>query len=108
MYADDTTLNFAAEDLDVLQSQMNQDTDTSQMWLQVNKLTVNIKKTKYMLIGSHSKLAQGCKSFDIKANDIPLERVTVHKSLGILTDENLTWKPYINKISKKILAVQQC
>ena len=49
---------------------MNQDKETSQMWLQVNKLTLNIKKTKFILIGSHSKLAQGCNSFVVKVNGI--------------------------------------
>ena len=56
MYADDTTLTSAAEDPDTLQIKMNSDLDTIQTWLKVNKLTLNVKKTKYMLIGSRPKL----------------------------------------------------
>ena len=50
MYADDTILTFAAKDPDTLQVKMNSDLDTIQTWLKVNKLTLNVKKTKYMLI----------------------------------------------------------
>ena len=57
MYADDTTLTPAGEDPDILQVIMNSNLDTIQTWLKVNKLTLNLEKTKYMLIGSRPKLA---------------------------------------------------
>ena len=56
MYADDTTVTSAAEDPDTLQVKMNSDLNKIQTWLKVNKLTLNVKKTKYMLIGSRPKL----------------------------------------------------
>ena len=62
MYADDTTLTFAAEDPDTLQVKMNSDLDTIQTWLKVNKLTLNVKRTKHVLIGSRPKL-------DLVSND---------------------------------------
>lgn len=58
MYADDTTLTSAAEDVNLLNFQMNHDMNIIQSWLKVNKLTLNVGKTKYMLIGSQFMLSQ--------------------------------------------------
>ena len=104
MYADDTTLTTSAEDPCVLEHKMNYDMNLIQSWLSANKLTLNVKKTKYMLIGSQFKLSQINSDFTVKVNNTPLERVIKHKSLGVQIDESLNWRPHINTISKKISA----
>ena len=75
-----------------------------QSWLSANKLTLNVKKTKYMLIGSQFKLFQINSDFTVKVNNTLLKRVIKHKSLGVQIDESLNWRPHINTISKKISA----
>ena len=104
MYADDTTLTTSAEDPRVLEHKMNYDMNLIQSWLSANKLTLNVKKTKYMLIGSQSKLSQINSDFTVKVNNTPLERVIKHKSLGVEIDESLNWRPHIHTISKEISA----
>ena len=104
MYADDTTLTTSAEDPCVLEHKMNYDMKLIQSWLSANKLTLNAKKTKYMLIGSQFKLFQINGDFTIKVNNTPLERVIKHKSLGVQIDESLNWRPHIHIYSKKISA----
>ena len=71
-------------------------------WLLVNKLTVNVGKTEYMIIGTRQRLS--CNSDDpkIQIGGIDLKRVSVTKSLGILVDENLNWNQQIDNISKKV------
>ena len=96
MYADDTTLTTSAEDPCVLEHKMNYDMNLIQSWLSANKLTLNVKKTKYMLIGSQFKLSQINSDFTVKVNNTPLERVIKHKSLGVQIDESLSWCPHIN------------
>ena len=88
MYADDTTLTTSAEDPCVLEHKMNYDMNLIQSWLSANKLTLNVKKTKYMLIGSQFKLSQINSDFTVKVNN----------------DESLNWRPHIHTISKKISA----
>ena len=83
---------------------MNYDMNLIQSWLSANKLTLNVKKTKYMLIGSQFKLSQINNDFTVKVNNTPLERVIKHKSLGVQIDESLNWRPHIHTISKKISA----
>ena len=104
MYADDTTLTSSAEDPCVLEHKFNCDMNLIQSWLPANKLTLNVKKTKFMLIGSQFKLSQTNSDFTIKVTYSPLERVIKHKSLGVQVDEALKWCPHItgNTISKKI------
>ena len=56
------------------------------------------------MVGSRPKLDLVPGNFTVKVNNISLERVTVYNSLGVLVDENLTWKAHIDEISKKISA----
>ena len=56
MYADDTSLTLSAYDPATLEEKLNKDLDEVQKWLKSNKLTLNVKKTKYMIIGSHYRL----------------------------------------------------
>ena len=104
MYADNTPLTSSAEDSHVLEYKMNHDMKLIQSWLTANKLTLNIKKTKFMLIGSPYRLSQVHNDFTVRANDKSLERVSEHKTLGVHTDECLTWCPHINDVTKKISA----
>ena len=67
-----------------------------QSWLKANKLTLNVKKTRYMLIGGKFKLSQ--------IHTRPLDRETKHRTLGVHIDESLNWRPHINVISKKMSA----
>ena len=69
-YADDTTVTSAAEDPDTLQVKMNSDLDKIQTWQKLNKeLTLNVKKIKYMLIGSRPKLDLVSNNFAVKVDN---------------------------------------
>jgi len=92
MYADDTTLTSSAEDPYVLEHEMNYDMDLIQSWLTANKLTLNVKKTKYMLIGSKFKSSQIHNDFTVKVHNTPLDGVAKHKTLGVHIDESTSKK----------------
>ena len=81
MYADDTTLTSSEEDPCVLEQKINYDMNLIQSWLSANKLTFNVKRTKYMLNRSQFKLSQINSDFTVKVNNKPLRRVIKHKSL---------------------------
>ena len=83
---------------------MNCDMNLIQSWLTANKLTLNVKKTKYMLIGNNFKLSQIHDDFTVKVHNTPLDRVNKHKYLGVYIGETLNWRPHINATSKKISA----
>ena len=102
MYADDTTLTSFAEDPCVLEHNMNCDMKSVESWLIANKLTLNVKKTRYMLLGNQLKVSQIHDNFTVWVSNTPLERVVEYKSLGVHTDDSLTWRLHIDAISKTI------
>ena len=56
MYADDTNLTASFNDLHSLQSILNSELNNIHQWLVANKLTFNVDKTEYMIIGTRQKL----------------------------------------------------
>ena len=72
-----------------------------QKWLELNRLSLNVKKTKYMIFYNHQR--------DI-INHIPklelngelLVRVEDFDFLGLTIDQHMTWNAHIQKISNKI------
>ena len=57
MYADDTTICFNLEDFDSrrIENEINNELEMVNIWLKLNKLSLNIKKTKLM-ISAESKI----------------------------------------------------
>ena len=51
MYADDTTIYFNIEDFDAndLEAEINKELEQVNTWLKVNKLSLNVGKTKIMI-----------------------------------------------------------
>ena len=71
-------------------------------WLISNKLTVNTAKTEFKLIGSRQKLSTLSNQPELSIDNVPIEKVTSIKSLGIFIDENLRWQTHSDKLSKQI------
>ena len=102
MYADDTHLTFASDDMDTVELALNRDLESVNRWFIANKLTLNTTKTEFMLIGSRQKLKTISRFPSLSINDNPIDQVTTTKSLGVYIDENLSWGNHINKLAKKI------
>lgn len=74
-------------------------------WFKANRLSLNVKKTNFILFGNKSKKL-GCKDINfeptLKVNDEKLMRVTETKFLGVIVDQNLNWRSHIDFIALKI------
>ena len=106
MFADDTNL-FYSHHIKTIFTTVNNELKNIHEWFKANKLSLNNTKTKYSFFHTSQR-----------KNDIPLRLPKLHinnteikreisiKFLGVLLDENRTWKPHIetikNKISKNI------
>ena len=75
-----------------------------QAWLQANKISLNVKKNKFCIIGSHNKLASLNHQFDVKINEHYLGRTKTYKYLGIDSEESLSWDSHIDSVVKKVSA----
>ncbi len=61
------------------------------------------KKNKTMLITSYQKLHKLLvKNINITLNNQALENVTHEKLLGVVVDQNLTWKGHVNKVHRTV------
>ena len=84
MYADDTHLTYADNDICSIEASLNQDLSNIHRWLIANKWTLNNAKTEFMLIGSRQKLNSRSAIPALEINGTQLNRVNFTKSLGIL------------------------
>ena len=98
LFADDTNLFSSGKDLKTLESTTNNELSNISLWLKVNKLSLNIKKTHYMIFCRRKKLYHNVKLLIGQAID------EVHKTkfLGTIMDNKLTWKWHIDHIAGKI------
>ena len=101
IYADDTVLSYASKSISEFQSKINSDLRRICEWMQANKLTLNTKKSKFMVIGGHARLSK-IDSIVILANNTPLEQVSSFPYLGLVINQNLTWCDHIDHICSKI------
>ena len=56
MYADDTSIFHSSKSIDAINSAINDDFCNLKLWLDGNKLSLNVSKTQAMLISSRAKL----------------------------------------------------
>ena len=102
MYADDTNLSVAGNNVLDIEQNLNQDLENVNEWLIANKLTLNQSKTEFMLIGSRQRIRTFETSPSLEIGGMPINRVSHTKPIGVYLDENLIWNEHINQISRKI------
>ena len=102
MFADDTNVSTSAESVENLETQLNFELDNIYRWLVANRLTLNVSKTEYMIIGSRHNLGKIKKDPTIKIGSETVNRVHTSKSLGVIIDDKLKWENQIDSISKKV------
>ncbi|KAL9979041.1 hypothetical protein ACROYT_G016633 [Oculina patagonica] len=102
MYADDTSITSSGIDTHSIEPKLNEDLKKLENWLDANRLSINVVKTEYMIIGSRKRLNHANLDLNLKIGDTNLKRVEKTVSLGVTLDENLTWKEHVSNISKKV------
>ena len=105
MCADDTHITCANVGVNSIQLNLNHDLGNLNKWLISNKLALNTAKTEFMLIGYDlDKNWVLCRANPSSIDNVPIEKVSSVKSLGIFIHENLLWQTHIDKLSKKIVS----
>ena len=95
LFADDTNIFYANRDVKELEVVMNCELQKLFDYCALNKLSVNMNKTNFMVVTSIKK-----KHFSINIHNI--ERKNCIKYLGIYLDEHLNWKNQIAHVNSKI------
>ncbi len=103
MYADDSTLYTSGRSLDDIESTLSKDLQNVSAWCDMNKMVLNIKKTKSMLITTWQKLATLPRDYlSIPLKGDILQHVWSDKLLGVTVDQHLNWHEHVNQIHRKI------
>ena len=103
LYADDAALLMADTKLKSLKVKLNQQLSTLNDWFISNKLTLNLSKTKYMLIANRNKITEKeRKKFKLSIGKYTLHEVENIKYLGVILDNTLNWSSHIEYISTKL------
>jgi hypothetical protein len=100
LYADDANVFFSERNKYNLERSINLNLIKIEEWLCVNKLILDIKKSKYIVFCLR-------KSFDInvKFGNVTLEREECIKFLGIFIDNKLNWSYHIDFVKNKIIPI---
>ena len=97
LFADETNIYFEPYDLTQLQKIMNRELKKVKKWLDANRLALNIDKTNFVVF----------RPLRIKIPEpvtmrFGRQKIKRESCVGILLDENLSWKFHINELSKKL------
>ena len=103
MFADDTNLSFSHQNISTLFLTVNNELHKIGGWFEANRLLLNVKKTKYTFFHKNSvKDNIPLKLPELKIANRAIERTHAIKFLGVLLDENITWKKHICSVEKKL------
>ena len=103
MYADDTIIYFNLEDFPALnrEQEINKELEKLNLWFKLNKLTLNVDKTKCMFFHKRRSVP----SMNLSINNIPIDIVLHFNHLGIILDKHLSWKTHIAMVTGKLSKV---
>lgn len=100
LFADDTNIYCESKSLDQLQNIVNKELKKVKSWLEVNKLSLNISKTNFIIFKSPQHSSS--ETVNIRIGRSPIKQTCYVKFLGVLLDENLSWKYHLTELSKKL------
>ena len=103
LYADDSTIYTAGQTINDIESTLNSQLKVFEQWCYQNKLIINTKKTKAMLIYTRQRrLALHHPKLSIKVTNGVIDCVDKHKILGLTIDHHLSWEHHISILCNKL------
>ena len=99
LFADDTNIYYESKTLDDIEKTLNEELNKLFIWLNVNRLSLNIDKTNYIIFHPYNKSMKD--HITITINNKVIDQKEFIKYFGVLMDSTLSWKFHISNISKK-------
>ena len=100
LFVDDTNIFFSHQNLNFIGKTLNEELLYLTDWCWANRLSIKIIKSYFMV----SKPRQKRENLNIKLeiNQWTIDRVKESAFLGVILDENFSWKPHIANIARKV------
>ena len=102
LFADDTNIFYQCSNLSELQNTLNRELKKLSLWLNSNRLALNISKTNFVIFAAKNK---PLKTVTLLLNKKAIQQTNYVKYLGILIDSKLTFKDHIMAVSKKVARI---
>ena len=99
LFADDSSVYLEADKESDLIKTLHEELAKLNIWLNANKLTINIAKSHYMVFHRGKRKSDLCSPV---LNNVSLEKVQCTKFLGIIIDDGLKWTNHISYIKMKL------
>ena len=98
LFADDTNIFVHGKNLSEMVSVLNTELTKIVNWLHANKLSLNVTKTHYIVVSSKREYVDVKLTDHVLIHDVPLNRVSSTKFLGVTLDEKLIWNEHVSCI----------
>ena len=98
LFADDTNIFFESSKLHEIEKTVNKELIKLNVWLNVNRLSLNISKTNFVIFAPVNK---PMKCITILINRQAIAQKDYVKYLGVLIDSRLTFQQHISSIKKR-------
>ena len=96
LFADDTNIYYESNDLKNLEKTVNLELKKLSLWLNINRLALNVSKTNFVIFRSHQKIPNH--NVTLLMNNKALQQKDHVKYLGVLLDQHLDWKYQIKML----------
>ena len=104
-FADDTNVFIVDNQLQTLYEKGNQELKNIDNWMIANKLSINTNKTNCILFQTpKSQLIKTTNNLHLKLRNNIVEKVSSTQFLGVIINENLSWKNHMEMIKQKMRA----
>ena len=100
LFADDTNILIPGDNPAEIEKVLNDELNNISKWFKCNKLSLNLKKTNYMLFKPKKKLFND--DLHIFIDRSKIDHVTCTKFLGVFIDESLKWHEHIAYLKSKV------
>jgi len=101
LFADDTTMFVFAGNGTDLKEKTNNCIQKINEWFHSNLLSVNIKKTNYLIFSNKNSNNED-EQINILLNNVPIKEVSEITHLGMQISGDLSWKLHVDKVHTKI------
>ena len=100
LFADDTNIFLEGNHINDMIIKINREMLRIMDWINANKLSLNIDKTKYIIF--HTKGRKFSLDHNVYLNNKVIERVSTIKFLGVIVDSTLSWSEHAKLVKNKI------
>ena len=107
LFADDTTFQVSGLDLNSLFTSANAELEKASTWFRVNKLTLNVDKTKFMVF-SEKDINLNALGLKLRIGATEIEQIGSNckekyfRFVGHVLDDKMSWQGHVQHICKKL------